>query len=79
MLRPTAINVTVLKNYKLKIEFTNGETRIFNVKPYIQGSWYNHLKDLAYFSLAKTDGFTVIWPEGQDICPDELYYNSVPI
>ena len=79
MLRPTAINVAVLNNYNLRITFTNGETKIFDVKPYIQGSWYSHLKDISYFSLVKTDGFTIIWPEGQDICPDELYYNSVPI
>lgn len=79
MLRPTAISVTVQKDYTLKVIFNNGETKIFDVKPYIKGSWYSRLKDFSYFSLAKADGFTVIWPEGQDICPDELYYNSVPI
>lgn len=79
MLRPTAISVTVQKDYTLKVIFNNGETKIFDVKPYIKGSWYSRLKDFSYFSLAKADGFTVIWPEGQDICPDELYYNSVPV
>ena len=78
MLRPTAISVTVQQEYKLKIIFNNGEAKIFDVKPYIKGSQYSHLKDISYFALVKTDGFTVIWPEGQDICPDELYYNSVP-
>ena len=39
----------------------------------------DRFKNFSYFSLAKADGFTVIWPDGQDICPDELYYNSVPI
>ena len=79
MLRPTAISVTVQKDYTLKVIFNNGETKIFDVKPYIKGSWYSRLKDFSYFSLAKADGFTVIWPDGQDICPDELYYNSMPI
>lgn len=78
MLRPTAIKVFVLKNYKLKIEFNNGEIKIFDVSPYIQGSWYSQLKDSNYFSLVKPDGFTITWPNGQDICPDDLYYNSVP-
>lgn len=79
MLRPTAINVTVLKNYTLKIIFDNKEIRIFDVKPYIKGSWCSKLKDLSYFSMVKPDGFTVSWPDGQDICPDELYYNSMPV
>ena len=43
------------------------------MKPYIKGDWYGRLRDVAYFKAAKTDGYTVIWPEGQDICPDELY------
>ena len=38
MLRPTAINVTVQKDYTLKVFFNNGETKIFDVKPYIQGA-----------------------------------------
>ena len=79
MLRPTAINVTVLKDYTLKVVFDNKEIRIFDVKPYIKGSWYSKLKDISYFSMAKPDSFTVCWPDGQDICPDELYYNSMPV
>ena len=62
MLRPTAISVTVQKDYTLKVIFNNnnGETKIFDVKPYIKGSWYSQLKNFSYFSLAKADGFTVI-------------------
>lgn len=56
MLRPTAISVTVQKDYTLKVIFNNGETKIFDVKPYIKGSWYSRLKDFSYFSLAKADG-----------------------
>ena len=29
--------------------------------------------DRNYFNAVETDGYTVVWPEGQDICPDELY------
>lgn len=55
MLRPTSISVTVQKDYTLKVIFDNGETKIFDVKPYIKGSWYSQLKDFSYFSLAKAD------------------------
>ena len=79
MLRPTAIKVLPQNDYQLLVTFDNGENRRFDVKPYIKGSWYGMLQDMKYFRRVKTDGFTVIWPEGQDICPDELYENSVSV
>ncbi len=79
MLRPTATKVTAEENYILRVTFDNGEIKIFDVKPYIKGTWYGMLNDKGYFQSVKTDGFTVVWPEGQDICPDELYNLSVDI
>ena len=76
MLRPTAIVVQPIGEYKIKVEFDNGEQGIFDVKPYIHGSWYGKLREKEYFKQARTDGFTVCWPDGQDICPDELYEYS---
>ncbi len=76
MLRPTATAVSVLPDYNLRIEFDNGETRIFDVKPYIRGNWYGELKDERYFHSVRTNGYSVEWANGQDLCPDELYYNS---
>ena len=77
MLRPTAIEVSPLDNYLLNIKFDNGEIRIFDVKPYIKGNWYSELRDVNYFNSVKTNGFSVEWPNGQDLCPDDLYYNSI--
>ena len=79
MLRPTAIAVKAEKDYMLRVTFDNGETRIFDVKPYIRGEWYSELKDITYFSHVHTNGYTVEWANGQDLCPDELYYNSVAV
>ena len=76
MLRPTAIEVIPEKNYHLKIKFDNMEEKIFDVSPYIKGSFYGHLKDINYFNSVHTNGYSVEWPEGQDLCPDELYYSS---
>lgn len=58
------------------LKFDNGEIKIFNVKPYISGAWYGELNDKNYFRSVSVDGFTAIWPNGQDLCPDELYYSS---
>ena len=79
MLRPTAVKVSPERDFILKVEFDNGETRFFDVKPYIQGEWYGQLANEAYFRAAKPDGFTVVWPEGQDLCPDEIYDLGVSV
>ena len=39
-MRPRAINVKPLNDYKLLITFNNNETKIFDVKPYLK---YNAL------------------------------------
>lgn len=78
MLRPTAIEVTPLDNYRVLIKFDNGEKKLFDVKPYISGAWYGELSDQSYFESVSVDGFTIVWPNGQDICPDDLYYSGVP-
>ncbi|MDD6487252.1 MAG: DUF2442 domain-containing protein [Spirochaetales bacterium] len=77
MLRPTVTKVIPKDNYNLLLEFNNGEKKYFDVKPYIKGSWFGKLNDKLYFSQVKTNGFNIEWSDGQDICPDDLYFNSV--
>ena len=79
MLRPTAVKVIPLENYKFKVCFDNQEVKEFDVQPCIMGEWYERLKDPSYFQAVKVDGYTVCWPERQDLCPDELYELSKPI
>ena len=71
------INVSVKENYILELVFDNGEKKLFDVKPYIKGTWYEQLSDAVYFSKVSTDGYTIVWPNGQDLCPDELYVLGV--
>ncbi|MDO4493436.1 MAG: DUF2442 domain-containing protein [Clostridia bacterium] len=78
MLRPTVTAVRAEQNHSLRLTFDNGEVKRFDVTPYIRGEWYSALADEAYFNMAFANGYTVEWPDGQDLCPDELYHNSVP-
>ena len=75
--RPYAITVRPLDDYRLSILFSNNENRIFDVKPYIRGAWFGELSDEEIFRKVRIGGLSVEWPNGQDICPDELYYDSV--
>ena len=77
MLRPTVVKVLPENNYILFLEFDNGEKKIFDVKPYIKGTWFKELNDISYFNRVHINGFNIEWLNGQDICPDDLYYNSV--
>lgn len=79
MLRPKAINVQPQPDYMLLVDFNNGERRLFDVKPYISGSWFGQLKDPSIFNSVHIAGLSIEWVDGQDISPDDLYDNSVPV
>ena len=76
MPRPTAIEVYPLEDFFLKIKFDNNEIKLYDVKPSIKGAWYGKLANVDYFKTVYCDGFTVAWQEGQDLCPDDIYFLS---
>ncbi|GHV13427.1 hypothetical protein AGMMS49938_07980 [Fibrobacterales bacterium] len=75
MLQPKICRVEPLGGYKLLLYYETNKKKVFDVSPYISGSWYGHLKDLNYFKSVRLcdNGFGVEWSEGQDIAPHELY------
>ena len=79
LLRPKAISVTPQDDYSLLVVFDNDETRVFDVKPYLDFKPFEELRSMALFNTVKPAGLSIEWIHGQDICPDELYYNSTPI
>ena len=79
MIRPIAINAIPQADYCLLVTFNNNEKRLFDVKPYLDFKPYNELKNPVIFNTVKPAGLSVEWIHGQDICPDDLYYNSKSI
>ena len=79
MLRPRAVEVSAQSGYCLLVTFNNNEKRIFDVKPYLDFKPFDELRNPVIFNTVKPAGLSIEWIHGQDICPDELYYNSVPI
>lgn len=78
-MRPKAIDVKVLENYKLEILFDNSEKKIFDVNPYFKFKKFFELKEKNIFNSVKIAGLSIEWENGADICPDELYNNSVKV
>jgi hypothetical protein len=64
--------------HRIKLVFETGETKHFDVSPYIRGSWFGELNDPSYFKSVRIvdDGYGIEWAHGQDIAPHELYEMS---
>ena len=65
------------ENYKLLITFDNKEIRIFDVEPYLNDAYFAPLRNVSIFESVKINPISLEWAGGIDMCPDELYYNSV--
>ena len=74
---PRAKTVTPLEDYRLQIEFTNGETGIYDCRPLLNFGVFAELQDANYFRRVRIEMGAVAWPHEQDICPDTLYLDSV--
>ena len=57
--------------------FADGSEKLFDFKPYLKKRPYEPLKDFGKFSKARVAGDSVIWDDGIDIAPEELYEKSI--
>ena len=71
--------VRPLDNYRLEIEFENGEQRVFDVKPYLDRGIFVRLKNRALFRAVRVVAGSVEWPGGLDLCYETLYAASEPV
>ena len=78
------INVEYVEDYRLNLQFENGEWRTVDFKDRIQssnGQMIEPLKDVEFFKCVSVDTElgTIVWPNGFDQAPDVLYEKSTPI
>ena len=73
------VEVKALPQYRLLITFDNMERRIFDVAPYLNDDFFAPLRNPVIFETARINPLTVEWVGGIDMCPDELYCNSIPV
>ena len=74
------LKVKAINDITLELVFQDGSKRLFDITPYIKGEWMGELGSPEYFkqvSIEPEFQDTVIWPNGQDIAPHELYELSV--
>ncbi len=75
-MNPRVKNVKPNTDYTLTLTFTNGELKVFDVKPYLGIGIFQELKDLSAFNAVKPLLGSIQWQGGQDFCPDTLYLES---
>lgn len=69
--------VKPLNDYQLVLTFENGETRIFDMKPYLDKGIYRELKDESKFRSVRVSFDSIEWCNQADIDPEFLYEKSV--
>ncbi len=75
-MNPRVTSVRTSENYSLNLQFTNGETKTFDVSPYLSKGIFSELRDAELFNTARVFNGTVIWANELDFCPDTLYLES---
>jgi len=76
MQSPDIKNAKILDNYMIYMLFSNGEEKVFDLKPYLNYSVFKDLKDeneLKAFNIV--DG-TIEWKCGADLSTDTFYLES---
>ena len=71
------ISVKTRDDYTLELLFENGETRIFDMKPFLDKKPFVKLLNSPLFFKASVQYGTVIWPGNIDIAPETLWACSV--
>lgn len=72
-------NISPLPEYKLSVQFAEGVTKIYDVKPLFQRiPAFGALRDGREFSNVRVDvgGYGVVWNDALDLSCDELWENG---
>jgi hypothetical protein len=75
-MNPRVKAVRANPDYTLTLTFTNGEIKVFDVKPYLDKGIFRELKDRNEFNSVRFFLGSIQWRNGQDFCPDMLYLDS---
>jgi len=76
-MNPRVKDVKPNQNYTLIITFNNDEIKVFDMKPYLDIGIFKELKDINIYNTVKPFLGSIQWKNGQDLCPDTLYLDSV--
>lgn len=76
-MNPRVKSVKPNVDYTLTLTFTNGEVKVFDVKPYLDKGIFRELREPGIFNSVRPFMGSIQWQGGQDFCPDTLYLDSI--
>ena len=70
---PSVTAVVPRDNYMLDITFSNGESGVLDMKPYLGFGIFNRIKDCKSFEKVTVAFDTIEWESGADLDPEFVY------
>lgn len=64
-----------IEDYQIEIITSSGIAGIFDVKPYLEGSAFQELKDPSYFKQVRPAHRGIMWPNEQDFSSDTIIHD----
>lgn len=77
-MNPHVSRATPRPNHRLLLEFENGETRLFDLTPWLAKGVFRSLRDSPDFDKVGVVDGSLEWPGEIDLSFDTLYLRSVP-
>jgi hypothetical protein len=71
--------VNPLPDYRLYVEIEDGRNGIIDLTPYLDHGVFRELQDVHYFNQVGILFGAVTWPHEQDIAPETLLAEMVPL
>jgi hypothetical protein len=71
--------VKPLPDFRIYVEIENGCKGIFDLTPYLDRGVFRELRDVNYFNRVGILFGAVTWPNGQDIAPETLLSEMLPV
>lgn len=68
--------VKPVDDYLLYLTFENGETKRFDMKPYLDIGIFKELKELSVFNTVRVNFDSIEWANEADLDPEILYKYS---
>lgn len=78
-MNPGVASLILKPGHRLLLNFENGETKLFDLTPWLDRGVFRALRDSDDFALAQVVDGSVEWPGEVDLSYDTLYVRSVAV